>query len=391
MHPPIPLLRVKRFLVNLALAVGSIAALVVALEVIFRFVRPPAGAYPFQPGMVVLDGNAWVLAAGFRGVMDNGVDFRGKVVTVDAAGARITPASVGIAAPGRKVLVFGDSETFGQGLSDDETWPNRLQQRLSADGLGDIAVRNLGVPGINVDQYAARLQRLAPSLRPGDAVVVGMSWNDLMAPGGETQAMQVVDGYLVRRSADADSRAAEWRIRLYQRTGFVMPQIEDLKGFLIGLADNSALASYLLPHARALYYRLRPIRNPYQPFLDAEIPRKNFWLLEGMRADAKWHGASFLVVLLPFRIFFEDATWRLYSRDGQIMAPQNYMAALALPLCAEFRISCVDTFPILHRHQKEGMAFAQDGHYTAKAATLIAAEVAPALADLMREPAPSDR
>lgn len=378
-----PRSRLKNFLVNLGLTTGSIALLLVVLEIVMWRVHPPAGAYPFPPGMVVLDGNAWVLAPSFRGVMDNGIDFRDKVVTVDDESARITPASASVARPSRTVLVLGDSETFGQGLSDEETWPNRLQARLLARGFGDVVVRHFGVPGINIDQYAARLRRLAPSLRPGDAVMVGVTWNDLMAPGGETEAMQTVEGYLVRRAGKDDTKADEWRIKLYRSTGFVMPRMENLKAFFIRLADGSALANYLLPHARALYYRVRPAKNPYQPFLDADIPRKNFWLLEDMRAEAQRRGAGFVVVLLPFRIFFEDAAWRLYSRNGQVMSPQNYMAALALPLCAEFRIRCIDTFPGLHRRHKEGMAFAQDGHYTAKAAVLIADEIAPVLADFL--------
>ena len=105
--------RLKAFFVNLALVLGSIAVLIVALEVAFRFVRPPPAAYPFPPGMMVLDGNTWILAAGFRGVMDNGVDFRGKTVTVDGTGERIVPAGAKIGSAKRTVFVFGDSETFG--------------------------------------------------------------------------------------------------------------------------------------------------------------------------------------------------------------------------------------------------------------------------------------
>ena len=56
-----------------------------------------------------------------QGVMDNGIDFRGKSLTVDDAGTRSVMCRQKKAGVPRVFLV-GDSQTFGQGLSDGETW-----------------------------------------------------------------------------------------------------------------------------------------------------------------------------------------------------------------------------------------------------------------------------
>jgi hypothetical protein len=381
--------RTREFLRNFGLVAGSVAAVLMALEVVFRFVSPLPTPYGLPVGLMSNRDGVWLLTPGLKAVMDNGVDFVGKILTVDEESRRVTPASAAVPTPRRQVHLFGDSQTFGQGLSDVETWPNLVQQQLLAGGIADTVVRNLGVPGINIDQYAARLDRIAPTIQSGDLVVVGMSWNDLMAPGGEHEAMQVINGYLVRRRDDPHKvHEIEWRLRVFETTKLIIPTTENMKAFVIGLSANSALATFLLPHARALYYRLRPTANPYQHFIDLDMPRKNFWFLHAMRDKTEALGARFVVVFLPDRLFFDDAAYRLYSRDGAVIAPQNYMAALALPLCREFRFQCIDTFDVLHRHHKERLSFRHDGHFTPRAAALIADELAGPLTALLGSTAP---
>jgi len=379
--------RVINVLRNLGLTAGTVAVCLLMLEVTFRFISPLPTPYGLPRGVMGNRDGVWTLTPGLKAVMDNRVDFIGKTLTVDDEGRRRTPASAAVAAPRRQVLMFGDSQTFGQGLSDEETWPNLVQARLLADGVADTVTRNLGVPGINIDQYAARLARLADTVKPGDLVVVGMSWNDLMAPGGEAEAMQVVQGYLVRRRADPGQvDDLEWRLRVFETTQLLIPTAENIKAFIVGLSANSAFATFLLPYVRAAYYRLRPAVNPYQHFLDLDIPRKNFWLLRAMREQTEARSGDFLVVLLPDHLFFDNAAYRLYSRDGAVIAPQNYMAAIALPLCREFRIDCIDTFQVLHRHHTERLAYRHDGHYTPRAAALIAETVTGAVAAFLRAP-----
>lgn len=262
---------------NLGLTVGTLAFCLIALEVAFRFISPLPTPYGLPRGVMDYRDGLWTLTPGLTAVMDNRVDFTGKTLTVDDQGRRRTPDSTAVVIPRQQILMFGDSQTFGQGLSDEKTWPNLVQARLQKDGITDVVVRNLGVPGINIDQYAARLARVADTLKPGDLVVVGVSWNDLMAPGGEAEAMQVVEGYLVRRRDDpAAVDDLTWRLTVFETTKLLIPPIENFKAFVIGLSANSAFAAFLLPYVRAAYYRLRPAVNPYQHFLDLDIPRKNF-------------------------------------------------------------------------------------------------------------------
>jgi hypothetical protein len=75
-----------------------------------------------------------------------------------------------------RVLVLGDSYTFGWGIVDGEAYPQRAEALLRERGL-DAEVINAGVPGYNTEQESFLLDELMPKYRP-DMVVVGYVMND---------------------------------------------------------------------------------------------------------------------------------------------------------------------------------------------------------------------
>lgn len=75
-----------------------------------------------------------------------------------------------------RVLVLGDSYTFGWGIANVEPYPQRAEAMLRGRGI-DAEVINAGVPGYNTEQEAFLLDELLPRYRP-DMVVVGYAMND---------------------------------------------------------------------------------------------------------------------------------------------------------------------------------------------------------------------
>jgi len=73
----------------------------------------------------------------------------------------------------RRIVVVGDSFTFGHGVKDEEVWTEKLAQRI-----GGVRVLNLGVPGYGLDQQCLRLEELGMRLAP-DLVLVGLFGPDL--------------------------------------------------------------------------------------------------------------------------------------------------------------------------------------------------------------------
>jgi lysophospholipase L1-like esterase len=76
-----------------------------------------------------------------------------------------------------RVLVIGDSYTWGYAVAEDEAFPQTAERLLRERGYPDIEVINGGVPDYNSRQERQLLERLIPNYRP-DAVFVAYVVND---------------------------------------------------------------------------------------------------------------------------------------------------------------------------------------------------------------------
>jgi lysophospholipase L1-like esterase len=94
-------------------------------------------------------------------------------ITTDTLGFRVTgvPAS---ATRRINVVCLGGSTTFGAGVTDEDTWPYVLQQKLG----GSYAVYNLGVPGYSTAEAIIQLATIIPELKP-DVIILYEGWNDI--------------------------------------------------------------------------------------------------------------------------------------------------------------------------------------------------------------------
>jgi|KBSMisStandDraft_5_1062788.scaffolds.fasta_scaffold46249_3 hypothetical protein len=107
--------------------------------------------------------------------------FAGVPVSINRLGFR-DPREYALARSPRtiRILVLGDSVTFGHGSVYEHSYPLLLEQRLKA-WRNDIdwQVWNLGVPGYNTSQELAQLLELGPRFDP-DLVIVGFYENDIV-------------------------------------------------------------------------------------------------------------------------------------------------------------------------------------------------------------------
>ena len=91
-------------------------------------------------------------------------------------GSEITPSIPGV----RRVIVLGDSFTFGQAVDDSALFSTRLEDRLkTASGLR-YEVINAGVPGYGTAQELLMLRRLAAARIVGDVYVLNVFTNDIL-------------------------------------------------------------------------------------------------------------------------------------------------------------------------------------------------------------------
>ena len=113
-----------------------------------------------------------------------------------------------------RILVLGDSVTFGHGCLFDTTYPRLLEQRLRDwNPRVDWQVWNLSVPGYNTSQELAQLREVAGLWQP-DLVVVGFFINDL-----DDNVPLSEPGWLDRRMASLETAVARhwYSVEWYKR------------------------------------------------------------------------------------------------------------------------------------------------------------------------------
>lgn len=90
--------------------------------------------------------------------------------------ALLLAATTAIAAPVKKILVFGDSLSAGYGLAVEQSWPSLLAQKLQANGL-PYHVVNASISGETTAGGLARLPAALRQDRP-DIVILELGAND---------------------------------------------------------------------------------------------------------------------------------------------------------------------------------------------------------------------
>ena len=81
----------------------------------------------------------------------------------------------------RRILLMGDSYTFGVGMPEEETIAAQLQGILGASSSRRVEVLNFGVPGVNLEETFEQYQRFA-SRWEHDVVLYLLFRNDLDKP-----------------------------------------------------------------------------------------------------------------------------------------------------------------------------------------------------------------
>jgi lysophospholipase L1-like esterase len=173
----------KALLLNVCLLLASLLLLAGALETVARMWPGERESHLDRNGSVRYRFNPFRpddrVSYALRPDWETGQQHKGrgmKVVT-NVLGLRGKPAAAQKAQGVLRVLVVGDSFTFGLGVAEDETLPAALEPLLRAQLGQPVEVLNAGVPGWAADDYLVFLEERGFDLAP-DLVVVVVMEND---------------------------------------------------------------------------------------------------------------------------------------------------------------------------------------------------------------------
>jgi lysophospholipase L1-like esterase len=180
-----------------------------------------------------------------------------------------------------RILVLGDSVTFGHGSVYETTYPRLLEQRLRAwKPAVDWQVWNAAVPGYNTSQELAQLLELGPRLQP-DLVVVGFFENDIIdnrpyaRPTLARRALSVAESFAQRHVY-----SLELYKRLYYEAAWRLSATDEYRRRVQHLgaddAETAAVADATNRKGQAL--------TPFDWLTDEQVGAVR--CVYGMRADA---------------------------------------------------------------------------------------------------------
>ncbi len=142
---------------------GEVVCRVFFPDIQLRYTHDPEALYFFEPNQ--------------RGIqiLSNGLP--SPPATINELGLR----GPQLRQEGRKILLLGDSFTFGAGVADEETFASRLDVMLGEQ----VSVVNGGQPGYGLFQMEATLRRLVEVIKPEIVVVIVWQGDFLRRPPNE--------------------------------------------------------------------------------------------------------------------------------------------------------------------------------------------------------------
>src|SRR5262245_39181724 len=262
------------------------------------------------------------------------------LVEHDAEGWR-QPKPPQPAVPTSRILVVGDSFTWGWGVSQGQVFTDLLQAALPAT----VAVYNRGVPGFGTAQEYLLLQRELAA-RAYDAVVLMFYMNDLSdnisARQGRRPYFELVDGELRARNQPA------------------LPVVNPVGHFLREHSRAYAFVQFELELLRSEERRVGNERDyrtaPAVDFHDVPGYAVTARLLGEIQRLAHKHGARFFLVYIPQR------------SEIELDAPFPYVRsihAMVDDIARREGIPLLDLSPPFHQHAKAGeqLIYPIDAHW----------------------------
>ena len=295
-------------------------------------------------------------------------DFR-VIYSMDSLGYRDYDHPLHKPAGTFRILVLGDSFTFGVGVPMEDTYPKVLEKMLNAHKSSiRYEVINTGVPGYNTDQEYYYFVKEGISLEP-DLVIVGFfGMNDVDGVEFGWQNFSTQNGYLVKVPP----------LKLH---------IPEMKGFLLTHSTLARITYYNLSKLADAYHRHgKPRELPMQIYHDnytdsfAKALTKTEQYLLDMKKMSVSHKAKFILLLIPFEMEVNKKNWVKYLLEDTY-SDKVYNQNLLKPsrLFSQFGkdkdISTLDLVPIFRTDHPETCYFTWEPHWNRNGHLLAAKSI----------------
>ena len=180
----------KLLIARLVLVSTTFGFGIVAAEIATRLVAPQALLH-VTPGLYLPDApRRYKLASGYTGTLENVSEFSTQL-RVNSRGVRGPELDLSAEDSRQRLLIIGDSFTFGHGVELEQAFTYRAATMLTDAGEPTIGI-NGGVPGFGIPDEVAWLEAHGLGFEPDIIVLAVFLGNDLQDARKETT--ELVDG-----------------------------------------------------------------------------------------------------------------------------------------------------------------------------------------------------
>ncbi len=246
-----------------------------------------------------------------------------------------------------RILLLGDSFTFGQGNEYDKNWPVILERELNRSGF-EVEVINDGVCGYDTRQEVLNLERLAQEYHPGLVVLVFLP-NDLFtntpfdAPVPKLDAVNDLKHY--RTSVEATLTSIATHLNIVELAERMM------------LSNDSMYDRLYMMTPRARYFA-----NPPAERLRSQLSLTEVLLERGMNF-CKARGLSFAVLSLPQEFQVLALANGDSPRGIDVEVIDSTLSGFAQTKGTPW-FAALDTMASAYKARRSDLYYRSDGHLT---------------------------
>ena len=284
-----------------------------------------------------------------------------------------------------RILVIGDSMTFGWGVSDKETYPYLLEDMLRSNGFSNVEVINGGYAGgLSVDSYYVYLKNRGLKLKP-DIIILGFTvFNDISdlaetvwlkkdingLPEKIDSCCHKVDGKIYRNKV----RSMKYRYPVLRESHLFLFLMDTLQK-KFGLFREEAL---LAPKSETI---IGCVLNSdcIDQFKNEE--ETAYKMIGEIKKLSDENNIRFLTVLFPTDLQLYKEASSKYNRYGMKWYPkdgeENFIGKRVEESLTKLNINVLDLYPVFSQ-QKDGNYpfFPIDAHFNGFGTSIVADSLA---------------
>lgn len=257
-----------------------------------------------------------------------------------------------------KILVLGDSFTFGMGVNNNETYPYYLEQLLN-----NSEVLNAGVIAYGTAQEELHLEKLLAEINP-DLVILGFYINDISEIGKLSKIVPPQTEQIENHIFSNLKGLLKKNVCIYK---FLTDTISEIPVLRIWLTKKG-IVSYSVAEIYFIY-----ADNPPEYFQDYKKEAKNLILEMANLSN------DFLLVYLPEESNFNKKMWEeieyynlnFINSTSNMNTPINFLREIT----NKGKIDFLDLTEVFAEEYDSGLYLKQDGHFSVKGHSLVATEI----------------